>query len=171
MLSGVIGQGGRATLLATVMALFGSASMMAHGAAAEDEAHWRFIASPYTLHFSPDENHRPVYAIGLERQRPGTRLFGASYFSNSFGQPSAYLYFGDRYFGAFGTDPRMFTQWTGGLLYGYKEPYEDKVPLNYHGFSPGLVLSVGWQFDRQFSAQVNVLGFAGLMVQLSYDIR
>ena len=64
-------------------------------------------------------------------------------------------------------------QWTAGRDVRLQAgAYEDKVPFNYNGFSPGLLLSA-WagQFTREFSAQVNLLGSAGLMFQLSYDLR
>ena len=101
---------------------------------------WRLVASPYTLHFNPGPEHEAVYAIGVERQRSDKWLWGGTYFRNSFGQPSGYLYAGQRYGNLFSVKP-LFAQWTGGLLYGYKEPYEDKVPFNHNGFSPGAVLS------------------------------
>ena len=34
-------------------------------------------------------------------------------------------------------------------MYGYRGEYEDKVPLNSNGFSPGLLLSLGWAFDKR----------------------
>lgn len=148
----------------------------AHAAAADAAAgyfmpgHWRLVASPYSLHFSPSEEHEMVYAIGLEWQRDDGWLWGGSAFSNSFGQPSGYVYLGQRFEGIVGP-PELFLQWTGGLMYGYRGKYEDKVPLNNNGFSPGLLLSVGWAFDKRFSTQVNLLGGAGLMWQLSYDFR
>lgn len=126
--------------------------------------------SPYTYHYSRDPNHRDVYMIGLERQRADGLVVGGSYFRNSFGQPSGYLYGGQRYNGIFSQE-KLFAQWTVGLLYGYKEPYEHKVPLNHNGYSPGAVLSVGWQFSPMYSAQVNVLGTSALMFQLSADFR
>jgi len=135
-----------------------------------DGDYWRLVGSPYTFHFSSDPDHEPVYAIGLERQRSDKWLFGGTYFSNSFGQPSVYLYVGQRYGKLFDVD-QLFAQWSAGLLYGYKEPYEDKVPLNYNGFSPGAVFSLGWQFTREFSVQANLLGTAALMIQLSIDFR
>ncbi len=127
---------------------------------------WRLVGSPYTYHFSNDPDHEAVYAIGLERQRSDKWFWGGTYFSNSFGQPSVYLYFGQRYGKLFDVD-QLFAQWSAGLLYGYKEPYEDKVPFNYNGFSPGAVFSLGWQFTREFSMQANLLGTAALMIQLS----
>jgi hypothetical protein len=65
----------------------------------------------------------------------------------------------------------LYWQWSAGLLYGYKGAYKDKVPLNYKAFSPGAVVSIGWQFDPQLSAQINAVGTAGLMLQFAYDFR
>ena len=131
---------------------------------------WRVVASPYTYHFSRDPNHRDVYMLGLEKQRADAIVIGGSFFRNSFGQPSAYLYGGKRFDNLTRYEP-LFVQVTGGLLYGYKPPYDKKVPLNYKGFSPGAVLSVGWQFTPMYSAQVNVLGNSALMFQFSADFR
>ena len=131
---------------------------------------WRVYSSPYTYHYSNDPDHKHVYSIGLERQRADGFTFGGSYFRNSFGQPSAYAYVGQRFDRLAGVEP-LFAQVTGGLLYGYKEPYNHKVPLNYHGFSPGIVPSVGWQFTPVLSAQLNFLGNSALMIQFSADFK
>lgn len=128
------------------------------------------MASPYTFHYSRDPAHRPVRMIGLERQRSDRWVWGGTYFSNSFGQPSTYLYGGQRLENFSHHHPELFAQWTAGLLYGYKGEYKDKVPLNHNGFSPGLVLSVGWQFNPTYSAQVNVLGNSALMFQFSAEL-
>jgi hypothetical protein len=48
--------------------------------------------SPFTHHFSPSDEHRYVWLVGLERERADGRLSGITYFSNSFGQPSAYVF-------------------------------------------------------------------------------
>ena len=108
--------------------------------------------------------------IGLERQGADKVVWGGSYFRNSFGQPSGYLYGGKRYDSIFSYD-KLFAQWTVGLLYGYKPPYDHKVPLNHNGFSPGAVVSLGWQFTPTYSAQVNVLGNSALMFQFSADFK
>ena len=131
---------------------------------------WRVMASPYTYHWSKDPDHRDVYMVGLERQGTDNVVWGGSYFRNSFGQPSGYLYGGKRYDNIFSQN-KLFAQWTVGLLYGYKEPYQDKVPLNHNGFSPGAVFSLGWQFTPMWSAQVNVLGNSALMFQFSADFK
>lgn len=132
--------------------------------------HWRLVLSPGMVHVNPSDEHEWVWAVGVERQREDRWMFGASYFSNSFGQPSGYLYVGQRY-DQLWHQPSLFFQWSAGLLYGYRGEYEDKVPFNNNGFSPGAVFSLGWQLDPRLSAQLNLLGDAGLMLQLSYDFR
>lgn len=132
--------------------------------------HWRLAVSPYSLHFSHNEDHRYVWAVGLERQADSDWLWGGSYFSNSFGQPSGYVYVGKRYPDFLGT-PQLYAQWSAGLMYGYRGEFQHKVPLNYKGFSPGMLLSLGWSFNRDVSAQVNLLGNSGLMLQFSHDFH
>lgn len=134
------------------------------------ENHWRFVLSPFSVHWRPSDEHQSVYAIGAERQYHNGWLYGGSYFRNSFGQPSGYLYLGKRYAEVWRDTP-LFLQWSAGLLYGYRGKYEDKVPFNNNGFSPGALISVGWQFSPQTSVQLNALGDAGAMLQFSYDWR
>jgi hypothetical protein len=123
---------------------------------------WRLMGSPYTVHYHKDKEgeHEPVYMIGLERQRNDGWLWGAVYFSNSFGQPSAYGYVGEKVIN-FSRWDKLFFQWTAGILYGY----------NYKGFSPGVTVGLGWQFTREFSFQAVALGTAGMMFQFAYDLR
>jgi len=130
--------------------------------------HWRALVSPFSLHFRYNPNHEYVWAVGMERQRDDQWLAGASYFSNSFGQPSAYLYVGKRHPALFG-QPQLFGQWSAGMLYGYRGEFQNKVPLNFNGFSPGALVSLGWQFNLKTSATLHLLGDAGMMVQLAYD--
>jgi hypothetical protein len=132
--------------------------------------HWRLTVAPVSTHFRYSEEHQNAWAIGVERQRPDDWLGGAAFFSNSFGQPSGYVYVGKRFPGLFDQAP-LFAQATAGLMYGYVGKFESKVPLNYNGFSPGAVVSLGWQFNAQFATTVHLLGDAGLMLQLSYDFR
>jgi hypothetical protein len=130
---------------------------------------WRLMASPYSFHYSQDPNHKEVWMIGLEHQRTDGFILGGTYFSNSFGQPSGYVYAGQRldHWSAY---DQLFAQWTAGVIYGYKGEYKDKVPFNHNGFSPGVVLAVGWQFTPLYSIQFNVLGNSALMFQFSVDL-
>ena len=136
----------------------------------DGRGNWHFLVSPFMEHFRYSPEHRRVYAIGGERLRDNGVLGGAAYFSNSFGQPSAYVYAGRRYFGLLGI-PQWTGQWTAGVLYGYKGEYAHKVPLNHKGFAPGAVVSTGWQFSKSVSTEVHLLGDAGLMLQFSYRLE
>ena len=131
----------------------------------------RLQFSPYTHHFSPSEDHKNVVMIGLEREYPNGKLDGVTLFSNSFGQPSIYIYpWGATYREIAGIKHLSF-KWTAGLLYGYKEPYENKVPLNYKGFSPGLIPALAYEFMPGWSGQLTILGTAGLMFQISAPLN
>lgn len=131
----------------------------------------QFQFSPYTYHFSADTKHEHVYLAGVEREHPNGKLDGLVLFSNSFGQESAFLYpWGGVYHDVWGVKPLSF-KWTAGLLYGYKEPYENKVPLNYKGFSPGVILALAYEFRPGWAAQVNLLGTAGLMFQINAPLN
>jgi len=134
-----------------------------------DAARWRFVFSPFALHYSGDSNHKPVVLIGAERERPDGIVWGGSLFSNSFGQPSAYVFGGQRLYHWSSWDP-LFAEWSAGLLYGYVGQYKNKVPLNYKGFSPGIVAGLGWQFSPVIAGQLNLLGTSGLMFQISIDV-
>ena len=124
--------------------------------------------SPYTHHWSRSPEHKHVVLVSLDEQLPGNRLCGVSLFSNSFGQPSVYVYAGQQFNGVLGV-PRLFVKLTAGILYGYVQPYEDKVPLNHNGFSPAIIPAIGYQFTPHDSVQLKVLGNAGLM--FSYGHR
>ncbi len=127
--------------------------------------------SPYTYHFSPSEEHENVYMVGMEREHADGKLDGFTLFTNSFGQPSVFIYpWGGVYKNIFGVQPLSF-KWTAGLLYGYREPYENKVPLNVNGFSPGVILALAYEFKPGWSVQLDALGGAGLMFQLNVPYR
>ena len=129
------------------------------------------VVSPYTMHYTNDPKHKYVWALGVERERASSQLSGAAFFSNSFGQPCVYLFpFGEIYRDLLGNQG-MYAKWTGGLLYGYTGKYENKVPLNYNGFSPAIVPSLGWEFDGGKQVQVNLLGAAAIQLQASIPFK
>ena len=107
---------------------------------------------------------------GIAVLASGTRddgwLAGASFFKSSFDQPSGYVYLNRKYEGLLQVAP-LFAEWTGGLMYGYRGKYQPKVPLNFGGYSPGFLVSAGWQFDRRLSTQPNLLGDAAVMWQFN----
>ena len=132
--------------------------------------HWRLVVSPVSHHWRYSAEHTSVIALGVERQYDDRWLLGGSAFRNSFGQSSAYVYLGQRHDGIWQTPP-LFFQWSAGIMYGYVGKYQSKVPLNFGGFSPGALVSLGWQFNREASVAVHALGDAGVMLQFAYDFR
>lgn len=138
---------------------------------AMDNDRYFAILSPYTAHFSPSDEHEYVWLAGFERERSTGIVAGFAYFSNSFGQPSVYYYpWGKIYKDLVGIDGLYF-KWSAGLAYGYVEPYENKVPFNYNGFSPGFFPMLGYESDGGFQSQLNLLGTAGLMLQFSIPLN
>lgn len=121
--------------------------------------------SPYTHHWKHSPEHKLVVLLAVDGQLPGERFCGVSLFSNSFGQPTVYVYAGQKFNRVLGVPP-LFVKVTAGILYGYVAPYEKKVPLNSNGFSPAIIPSIGYQINAKNSLQVQILGSAGLM--LSY---
>ncbi len=130
-------------------------------------------AAPGAIHFNSDPEHAKYsWLVGLEWQSASHWLVGASYFNNSFNQKCEYLYFGKSWPLDFISDNALFKslyfKLTGGLLLGYKEPYEDKIPFNNNGVAPGLVPALGYQYG-DFNVQLNLLGGAGVMFTFGYN--
>lgn len=119
--------------------------------------------SPGVWHYGYNPEHRHVWLAGLDWPVGGDGAFcGGALFSNSFGQPSAYAYVGHVYEAPFGVRD-LYWHWSAGLLYGYRGRFQHKVPLNHHGFSPGLVPTLGWHVSRYNAVEISALGTAGLM--------
>jgi hypothetical protein len=154
--------------MALLWALPGQASerhcpdFLARQGAPEPDHRGEFTFSPYTIHWSHNPEHKPVVLVALDEQLPGGRLCGVSLFSNSFGQPSAYVYAGQQFNQLFG-EPRLFLKVTAGIMYGYVGQYQNKVPLNYRGFSPAVIPALGYKLTEHDSVQVKLLGTAGVM--------
>jgi hypothetical protein len=117
-----------------------------------------FYTALYTKHYDPEPGHvNDQHMIGIEFEMTGDRLWGLALFDNSFGQKSQYLYVGKKW-RLLGSEHSYF-KLTGGLLHGYKEPYEDKIPLNGMGIAPAVVPAIGFR-QRKFFIEFAQLGFA-----------
>lgn len=137
-------------------------SFLAVEGAPEPSHRGEFVFSPFTHHWSNSDEHKPVVLVALDEQLPGNRFCGVALFSNSFGQPTTYVYAGQQYNNLLG-NPKLFVKVTAGILYGYVGKYKDKVPLNHGGFSPAIIPSLGYRLTEHDSLQVKLLGTAGLM--------
>jgi hypothetical protein len=123
---------------------------------------WDLTLSPYTHHWNYSAEHRPVKLVALDNHLPGGRFCGMAAFTNSFGQPSAYVYVGQQWDGVLG-NPKLFSKLSAGVLWGYRHEYSNKIPFNNYGIAPAIIPSLGYAFNRTDSAQVFVLGNAGLL--------
>ena len=130
---------------------------------------WTLSLSPFTHHWHVDPTHRHVYLAGLERAGPVGSFIGLSLFRNSFGQPSAYAYRGWRW-RPWDAHPALYAKLSVGVIYGYLPPYNNKVPLNYHGFSPVVIPALGYQLSDRDAIQVNFLGTAGFMLAYNHTL-
>ncbi len=124
--------------------------------------HRSLYSSLYTRHYDPEPEHvNDQNLLGFETQYENDQLWGFAFFDNSFGQESQYLYIGRKY-RAFDSD-RWYYKLTGGLMHGYKEPYENKIPLNEAGIAPVIIPSFGYQ-NKNFQSELVQLGFSGVMI-------
>jgi hypothetical protein len=142
------------------LSMTGILLMVAGHANAMEIEEWRFQTSLYTKHWSPDPDHvNNQKLLNIEFETTNKWIYGFAWFDNSFGQPSQYLYAGYSW-RLFKTDWAYFKV-TGGFLHGYKDPYEDKIPLNGLGVAPAIVPSFGLKYKRVFT-ELQILGTAAI---------
>jgi hypothetical protein len=124
---------------------------------------WDVLLSPYAHHWNDNPEHKRVNLISLDRYMPGQRFCGLALFTNSFGQASAYGHVGQRWDGLLG-QPHLFAKVSGGLIYGYRGAYKDKIPFNNYGIAPAIIPALGYQLNARDSIQVMMLGDAGFLL-------
>jgi hypothetical protein len=156
------------TLACVALATLFTCTSTTHADVFADGDHVMLQAGPYVYHRNHDINHNDVpLLVGVEWESPSRWELGASYFKNSFYQPCMYTYVGKRWFLNSG-DEGLYVKVTGGPLYGYKDQYQDKIPLNYRGLAPAVIPGIGYQYQRA-SAQLVFLGTAGVTLTFGYD--
>jgi len=96
--------------------------------------------------------------------------FGISLFDNSYGQFSQSAYAGLEWDWTRALGGDVFLSLSAGLVHGYKEPYEDKLPLNSAlGVGLTLVPAIGWQRGPLgFAASLSGSAFA-LRISYAFD--
>jgi len=125
--------------------------------------------SVYTRHFHYDAAHDDHQNLVLgEWNITEQWLVGASFFHNSFGQSSQYVYGGYR-FRPFESLQPLYFKVSAGLVHGYTDEYQDKIPFNNSGIAPVIVPSVGYCFNR-FCSELVIFGGAGLLVTFGVTI-
>ena len=161
------GMSSRVASSAKLVILAGLLLMFVGNASAMEIAEWRFQTSLYTKHWDPDPEHvNNSKLLNIEFETKTRWIYGFAWFDNSFGQPSQYLYAGYSW-------PLFKTDWSyfklsGGLLHGYKEPYDEKIPLNQLGIAPAILPSFGLKYKRVFT-ELQILGTAAVSITAGFS--
>jgi hypothetical protein len=130
-----------------------------------------FQYSVYTKHrtYNPehvDRNHLLNFQIQSNYDRvwgADKTLFGLSFFKNSFGQPSQFVYWGQQW----DVNDYVYAKVSAGLLHGYKGKYRDKIPFNKLGVAPGIIPTLGFRY-KDFSVEGIMLGTSAGMIAVGY---
>jgi hypothetical protein len=56
---------------------------------------------------------------------------------------------------------------SAGVVYGYKDQYEDKVPFNHNGYAPAIIPSFGVRW-HDVSVEAILLGLNAMMFSVGY---
>lgn len=128
---------------------------------------WKIQTSLYTRHFDPEPDHNnDQNLLSVEAVLKDDWLIGIAVFDNSFYQRSQLVYAGKSW--SLDGSGTWYFKLAGGLLHGYKEPYEDKIPFNGQGIAPVIIPALGFRY-RWLVAEANLGGLA--VVVLTAGVR
>lgn len=125
----------------------------------------------YTRHFSPEPYHvNDQNMLGVEMRLVNKWSYGVTFFDNSFGQESQYLYTGYQWnlsdFSSYGSVRQHF-KLTGGLVHGYKDEYQDKIPFNGLGIAPAIIPTYGVRY-KNLITEASLGGVSAFMISVGY---
>lgn len=121
---------------------------------------WNINTSIHTTHFKPEDYHvNDQKLLGVEARFDRNWVIGGAVFDNSFGQDSQFLYLGKSWY--LGDSEHWYGKLMVGLLHGYEEPYEDKIPFNGLGIAPALIPALGFRY-KWFRVEANLGGVSTL---------
>ena len=154
-----------------ISALFVSLFAVALPSMAEEDTKPVTAYSPYNLtlstsvatshfHPSPEHNNRQEL-IHLEWNYDKNLVVGGAAFKNSYNQDTQLVYWGAK-FRPLDSTPNLYIKVIGGLIHGYKNQYQDNIPLNNFGTAPVVLPSIGYCY-KHFCTEVIVFGTAGAM--------
>jgi len=128
---------------------------------------WNLQVSLYTRHWDPSPEHNNhQHMINLEARLRDDWLAGLSVFENSFYQDTQLAYVGKTW--SLLDSPNWYFKVIGGLIHGYKEPYQDKIPLNGLGVAPAIIPTLGYR-RRHLMIEAHFAGLAA--VTLTAGVR
>jgi len=122
-----------------------------------------------TTHFHEDPAHNDDLRLLFGEWRPNRNVFiGASFFRNSFDQPTQYVFAGWK-FDPLPAAPNLYFRVSAGLVHGYKGEYKNKIPFNRYGVAPAVVPAVGYCYGRVCSELIG-FGTAGVLLTLGVSL-
>jgi hypothetical protein len=170
----------RPTALAAALALASLAPADSQAQLLAEGDQLRLTYGPWAYHFNPSEEHVNFnHLLGIELLttrwtfwKADRATVGFAAFDNSFGQFSQYVWYGLEWDLTRFAGGDVYANVTAGLLHGYKEPYQDKIPFNSAGIAPVIIPTVGIRWGR-FSLLATVLGTNGFLFGGSwvFDLR
>lgn len=132
----------------------------------------RIAYAPKAFHFTHDDEYVDWnHIVSVEWLAPRHTVWGAdrsmlglTLFNNSYGQFSQAVHVGQEWDWTQFAGGNVFLALSVGLVHGYKEPHEDKLPLN-NALGVGLTVipSIGWQRKG--------LGFAASLAGSAITLR
>ncbi|MCG6965019.1 MAG: hypothetical protein LJE59_00740 [Chromatiaceae bacterium] len=127
-----------------------------------------YIQVGYGTHWNDSDDYTGTPLLGgIEAAHNDRHRIGIALFNNSFGQFSQYYYYGYKWQMPFIAES-AYVKLSGGLIHGYKDEYEDRLPFNHSGWAPVIIPSLGWKHGR-LGFDLAILGDAGLMFSVGYD--
>lgn len=166
-----------AITLALTLALPGAALAQNQWFPAGDKI--RLAYTPKAFHFATDSDYVDWnHIVALEWLTPRHTFwnadrthFGLSLFNNSYGQFSQAVYAGLEWDWTSALGGDVYLSLSVGLVHGYKEPWEDKLPLNNAlGVGVTLVPSIGWQRGGLGLAATLTGSAIALRVSYTFDL-
>lgn len=126
-------------------------------------------------HFNSDNEREEWWKSGNHNKEPiilsydhfysDSNFFGLALFNNSFGQFSQYIYKGHQYESRF---DNIYYELTYGILHGYKDEYQDRIPINTDdGFGIGVIPSIIYTKDKIHYFGISLMGNSGLIFSYS----
>lgn len=133
-----------------------------------EDGEWRLRTSFYTRHYAPKPEHNNHQKLlGIEYRRDDAWLLGSAYFRNSFHQPTLYLYAGKEWLLWQHENFRLRGSVTGGLIYGYRDEYRDKIPFNHYGVAPVVLPAVALDY-RKFFLELQFFAASGMLAAAGF---
>lgn len=143
-------------------------SSTVHAGVLEEGDRVMLAFGPYVAHRNNNSDHNQwPRLLGVEYESAARWLGGAAAFRNSYYQNAAYVYAGKRWFLS-SIDENLYTKFSAGFVYGYKDPYEDRLPVNHNGYGFAIAPALGYQLGRA-NAQIVFLGTAAVTFTFGYD--